>query len=332
MRMGRITQAHFVLLAALLLAVTGCKKVPDLTGMTEQEARERLEGKKLKAGQITTAKKGETAGTVVDQDPKPGAKIPDDMTVALVLEAGGETKPKPVGDTGESSIAAVPDLTGKTQADAETALTNAGLGRGSLDVVVDNHPEGTVFFQDPPANLQVASGTLVNIKVASSGMVAVPSVVGDTEPVARQKLVSAELAVGEVTPVIAAGAVGAVVEQNPDPGVRVAKGQPVRLKIRQASAFVPNVVGQSRKDALIALFQRDLAPVISWSVNPNLPPAQEDIVNSQSIAPNLEVAKETRVGLIVLTRTKRVRIPVLVERTGRTKALTGLAVREFTRP
>ncbi|MCW5981491.1 MAG: PASTA domain-containing protein [Bryobacteraceae bacterium] len=328
--MSRTIRVHSILLAALLLALAGCKKTPDLIGMTEKEARETLERKNLNAGQVTTAKRGETPGTVVDQDPKPGEKIPDDKTIALVLEAGGEVTPEPTGDPDEPQISTVPDLTGKTQADAETALTEAHLARGAIDVVVENHPEGTVFFQDPPAGTRVPAATLVNIKVASSGAAPVPNVVGDTQEAAQRKLVEAGLALGDVTPVIGVpGGIGRVVEQNPDAGVRVAKGQPVRVKVRQASARVPNVAGKHRKDAQIDLFTRELTPVITWLYNPRTLPAQEELVVSQSIAANTEVAKQTRVGISVRTRIKRSSIPEVVSRSGATRALTGPSVAEF---
>jgi hypothetical protein len=66
-------------MAVLLLAfMTGCNQVPDLTGMTKDQAQEALVKKKLLLGTVTTTNvAGKTAGTVVDQDPKPKGKIPD---------------------------------------------------------------------------------------------------------------------------------------------------------------------------------------------------------------------------------------------------------------
>src|SRR5262249_23443850 len=92
------------LLAALLaiLGTASCsKKMPDVVGKDQQAATKELEDLKLTV-QVTTQKTGKPPGTVIDQDPKAKAKLPDNKTVSLVVEAGGSgttttTNQPPVG-------------------------------------------------------------------------------------------------------------------------------------------------------------------------------------------------------------------------------------------
>jgi beta-lactam-binding protein with PASTA domain len=263
------------LLAAVVLFCAGCRKVPDLTGMTKEEALETLKGRKLKAGEMTTAKRGKTPGTVVDQDPKPRAKLPPDKTIALVFEpASGETAPagnvaSPVSSAkpgGPDAGATVPDVMAKSQSDAQAALTAAGLVPGSVETVVSDQPEGKVFYQDPPAKLEVRSGTAVNLKIAGRATVMVPNLVGKIQSEAEKMLLDASLTVGAVTPMASTAGepAGAVITQSPEAGVEIAKGQAVSMRVKMDSATiaVPPLVGTAGTDALIALVKKGLTPIV----------------------------------------------------------------------
>jgi beta-lactam-binding protein with PASTA domain len=301
------------LCACLLLVLAGCSKVPDLTGMTREEVDETLKSKKLKAGAVRTAKQGKTAATVVDQDPKPGAKIPDDKTIALVFEPGagvaGTADPKT--DTGNSGAAdpplttsTVPVLIGKTQAEAEQTIDAGGLMRGTIDVVVNDQPEGKVFFQDPPASTQVKRGTLVNLKIASSATVKVPKVIGLSQNDADAALRNAQLTLGDVTPVVVTvgGPVGSIVLQNPNADLQVARGTPVAVNVKQDSTTVPAVLEMNSTLAQNALFRAGLQPAQTSRYDPNLAPALEGTISQQTVVPGTLVAKGSVVGIVMRTR------------------------------
>lgn len=84
------TRNRVLAFALLALLVTGCKKkVPDLTGLSQQEATEQLADSKLKLGTVTTVAGKGKPGTVVDQDPKPGSSVEKEAKVAVVLEQAG---------------------------------------------------------------------------------------------------------------------------------------------------------------------------------------------------------------------------------------------------
>ncbi len=313
-------------LAVLLLAFgTGCSKVPDLTGMTQAQAQAELTKDKLQTGAITyTNQPGATPGTVVDQDPKPKGKIPDNKTVALVLQAvatsgtgataGGNTGGTPTAGgtpttggtpatggtqgTANPNLIPVPNLNGQTQAGAEAVLNQIGLVPGAMTVVLNDKPAGKVFDQDPPANTSVPLGTIVNLSISSDAMVTVPSVLGQPQAAAEQLIKNAQL-IPQSDPEIHQGGdpVGSVFDQNPAQGLRIAKGQAVILKVKQEAAVVPHVVGAMLQDAQIRLYQNNLTPVVHY-VND---PANFGKVTAQTVPDNTPLAKYSPVGITVGT-------------------------------
>jgi len=304
----------FGAVAVLLLAfATGCSKVPDLTGMTQAQAQDALTKDKLQLGAVTFSNQpGKTAGTVLDQDPKPKAKIPDNKTIAIVLQAaptngttgsgstagntGGTTTTGGTQNSGNPNLIPVPNLSGLSQNDAEAALNQLGLIPGAVNVVLNDKPAGKVFEQDPPAATSVPPGTIVNLSVSSDAIVAVPQVTGMTQAAAEQAIRIANL-VPQSEPEIHPGAdpVGNVFDQNPAQGLRVAKGQPVVLKVKQDAAVVPHVVGQTMQQAQITLYQANLTPVVHYVLDPN----NVGKVTAQTEPDNKNVAKGAPVGITV---------------------------------
>lgn len=303
-------------LAALTLAVTtACNKVPDLTGMTKDQAQTALAKDKLQVGTVTFANQpGKTAGTVIDQDPKPKEKIPDNKTVALVLQSdgssaqggssgstnGNNTNTTGGNTTGGSqsqnpSTIAVPNLNGQTQNDAEAMLNQIGLVPGNMSVVLNDKPAGKVFDQDPPAGTSVQVGTVVNLSIASDALVTVPQVTGQPQAAAEQMIKNAQL-IPQTEFDIHPGPdpVGSVFECQTQ-GLRIAKGQPIVLKVKQEAATVPHVVGQNLQQAQLTLYQSNLTPVVHYVHDP----ANVLRVTSQTYPDNYSLAKYSPVGITV---------------------------------
>jgi beta-lactam-binding protein with PASTA domain len=95
----------------------------------------------------------------------------------------------------------VPDFTGLTRADAETALTNAGLVVGTVSTTSSPAvPAGSIISSNPASSTLVAPGSTVNLEVSSGPApeVAVPNVTGLTRTAAETALRNAGLMVGEV--------------------------------------------------------------------------------------------------------------------------------------
>ncbi len=140
--------------------------VPDLSGKTVEEATAALKAKGLTLGKQTTAADDTVPkDQVVSQDPSSGTQVDSGTAVSVVVSTGPEAVP-------------VPDLVGKTEAQAKAALEQAGLQLGDVSEVDSTDQEkGHVVSSNPASGDQVAKDTKVAIAIAS-GKVAVPNVVG----------------------------------------------------------------------------------------------------------------------------------------------------------
>jgi len=127
--------------------------VPDVTGSDISSARSEITGAGLKVGSVSEddGSSGQSAGTVVAQDPDGGASVAKDTSVNLVIAAEGG--------------ASVPDVTGSDQATARSKLESLGFNVTSSGAE-STQPEGTVIDQEPSAGSSVPAGSTVTIIVA----------------------------------------------------------------------------------------------------------------------------------------------------------------------
>ncbi|NLV41497.1 MAG: PASTA domain-containing protein, partial [Candidatus Hydrogenedentes bacterium] len=163
--------------------------VPNLAGMTLEQAETELTGAGLILGTVTSVYSDAVpAGEIISQDPAAGAAAGAGDAVNVVISLG----PEPV---------AVPNVVGLTQAAAEAALTGAGLTLGAVtESYSDTVPAGQVMSQTPAAGTEVLPNTAVDIEVSlGPEPVAVPDVVGLTQAAAEAALTGAGLTLGAVT-------------------------------------------------------------------------------------------------------------------------------------
>jgi beta-lactam-binding protein with PASTA domain len=114
----------------------------------------------------------------------------------------------------------IPDLTGKRLLDAESQLSDRGLGMRIEDRVFSPQPVDAVVRQSPQAGIRVKTGQRVHV-VLSLGQqrVTIPAIENDSSRTARIELLRSGLQIGEISsthfPDFPADAVMA---QNPAPG------------------------------------------------------------------------------------------------------------------
>ena len=127
--------------------------VPNVVGKTLESAKERL---------AETGFSYRTVGsgdTVTDQTPAGGAIVPNNATLVLYL---GEEKP--------DGLCTVPDVTGKTAAEANRLLTNAGLILKMAGTTSANSGNVRAMSQDRPAGSEVKAGTVVTVQFGDSSV------------------------------------------------------------------------------------------------------------------------------------------------------------------
>lgn len=125
--------------------------VPNVIGMTVEEAKERM-----KERGFTCKVEGE-GEAITDQTPVGGAIIPGKSTV--VLYAGAE---KP------DTMCTVPSLVGRTAAEANTAVTNAGLLIRFTGTTSSDSSSVLVFSQELEAGSQVEAGTVITVRLGDT--------------------------------------------------------------------------------------------------------------------------------------------------------------------
>ncbi|MCW2713274.1 MAG: protein kinase, partial [Frankiales bacterium] len=141
------------------------RAVPDLVGMTREQATAALSGLGLPVGTVTEQFSPREAGTVLAADPVPGSQLPPQTPVALVLSKGVEVLP-------------VPDVRGKERKVAEKALKDGGFAVAVSEAFSEDVAAGLVLDQAPPTG-SAPRGTSIALAVSKGPeLITVPNVVG----------------------------------------------------------------------------------------------------------------------------------------------------------
>jgi PASTA domain-containing protein len=141
--------------------------VPNVVGLAQAAAQSALAGAGLSVGAVTTANSSTVPqGAVISQNPASGASVASGSAVALVVSLG----PAPV-------TVLVPNVVGLAQAAAQSALTGAGLGLGTVTSANSaTVPAGVVISQNPASGASVTQGSAVALVVSLGPAAAGPAV------------------------------------------------------------------------------------------------------------------------------------------------------------
>lgn len=144
----------FRFMTGLTAAPSGAVPVPNFVGQSLDDARTTAESLGLSLDATPQETPGKPVGTIVSQDPPVGTQVDRGSTVKVAVATG-------------STTVAVPDIRGKTEADALAALFAAGLANGTPSRQYDaTVPEGQVVSQGVAPGTQVAKGTPVDYVVS----------------------------------------------------------------------------------------------------------------------------------------------------------------------
>lgn len=134
----------------------GNGKVPDVTGKTEDEARELLEANNFEVGNVSTGASELEKGKVFKQSPEAGSTEKEGTSVDLVLSDGSQMK------------VAVPYLIGKDIDTARKELEDLGLKPGKINYESSTtYSVNQVMWQQYDANKEVSKGTSVKLTVST---------------------------------------------------------------------------------------------------------------------------------------------------------------------
>jgi eukaryotic-like serine/threonine-protein kinase len=131
------------------------KKVPGVIGDSEAAASSALTGAGFNPSTETEVTSSAPAGTVVHQDPGGGSTATAGSTVTITIARA-------------PAKATVPSVTGQTSAQAQTAISAAGLSPSVSTRPVSNSAKvGTVVTQSPPGGSKRKKGSTVHIVVGT---------------------------------------------------------------------------------------------------------------------------------------------------------------------
>ncbi len=194
-----------------------------------------------------------------DRDPerssRAGVWVLLGLLAAALIALGVLVLPSLMGDdTPTVQTVQVPDVTGRTEAQARTALTALGLVPAIEQATSDEVPRGSVVQQSPLAAISVPRGSDVTLTVSTGrGTATVPDLVGQTAAQADALLKAQGLVLGEVDSQESTEPKNTVLSSRPGAGETATKGTGVALTVSSGSVQVPNVIGRTLPDAIETL-------------------------------------------------------------------------------
>jgi len=131
-------------------------EVPDVTNLPQADAERRLEAEGFEVSVDREESTSVEKGRVIRTDPEPGASAELGSNVTMVVSTGAP----------EPETQRVPDVTGRSEAEAESILNNAGFRVSKRNqTVVRESDDGIVLEQSPEGGREAERGATVTIVV-----------------------------------------------------------------------------------------------------------------------------------------------------------------------
>jgi beta-lactam-binding protein with PASTA domain len=220
-------------------------EVPDLTGMTTEEAEYAITNAGFRQGTISEKDSHSPQGMVIDQIPS----------------AGSLTLPEGLIDIKISKIVYIemPNIVGLDIDSAQDILANSRLEVGEITEKASKSRPGTVLNQSIEAGTKTEVCSLVDIVVAAKEIVEVPGLVGKKLDMAKYLIRSARLKTGNIVKQVSDEKADTVLNQDPHAGSKVVEGEHVDLIISTTEALkVPDVTGKHINTARTILENKEL--------------------------------------------------------------------------
>ena len=274
----------------IVLATTGKKggplAVPNLVGLTLDQAKKQLASEGLKTGTVSKQVSDKPTNQVLSTNPNVGMAVSAGSTVDLTVSDG--------------SLAVkvdVPNVVGQQLPDAETALQQAGF-QVSVSLSTQNPtpqaPINSVISQDPSSGKASKGSTITLTVVASPTAVPVPTLTGQPSSQASALLSQANLTLGsQSTACSDSYGKSLIVSSNPSSGQNVAPQSAVNITVSSGpcSTVVPDVSGETVSQAVITLQNVGLTASTSCAqssiVSPPTDPAAGQRVNLSPTSPTI---------------------------------------------
>jgi serine/threonine-protein kinase len=219
-------------------------KVPQLVGLSEQQAISAIQAKHWQVQRLDGRKDGAKKGEVITQHPDQGQSLDEKKTVTITVSLG-------------NTLVSVPsDLKGKTLEEANAALTAAGFTLGTQTKQHDETvPAGSIIDLDPATPPQLPKGDPVNVIVSDGpeprAVPAIPRTSTFEQATAAIKAV--QLVPARKEDFSDDVPEGQIIGTDPPAGTAVARDSTVTIIVSKGFHAIPDVHGQSVQDAATQL-------------------------------------------------------------------------------
>ena len=220
---------------------SGKVTVPDVRGMSEENARALLNKKRLGIHVVTRKEsKKYKAGKISKQTPEAGEKVSKHTKVEVVVSSGLVGSKK-----------AIPDVRGMSETEAQNELEDAGFKVTSSFQYDDSVESGKVISTTPEAGTKAEKGSTVTMLVSQgSDKKTVPDVRGMADATAQSTIKSYGFNVGTVTYDYSDSVEkGMVISQTVEPGTKASAGTSISITVSngpkpEEKIEIQNFVGQ----------------------------------------------------------------------------------------
>lgn len=202
---------------------SGKVTVPDVRGMSEENARALLNKKRLGIHVVTRKEsKKYKAGKISKQTPEAGEKVSKHTKVEVVVSSGLVGSKK-----------AIPDVSGMSETEAQNELEDAGFKVTSSFQYDDSVESGKVISTTPVAGTKAEKGSTVTMLVSQgSDKKTVPDVRGMADATAQSTIKSYGFNVGTVTYDYSDSVEkGMVISQTVEPGTKASAGTSISITV-----------------------------------------------------------------------------------------------------
>lgn len=234
-------------------------KVPDLRGMTEEEAKKVLKDKKYDMTLVVDSEEESTTyekGQIIKQTPGSNKEVKKKTVIKVVISSGKKEETK-----------AIPDVSGKDQSEALQLLSEAGFTNVKVDKsrfeTSSEYDQDEVIRTEPSANTEVALDEEINLIVSlGENKPEVPNVIGMTQSSAVSALEAKGLEVSVEEDYHDSTEKGKVFYQSKRAGTRVTEGSTIIIRVskgkKQVEVTVPDIIGKSKTYAKNSLEAQQL--------------------------------------------------------------------------
>ena len=214
--------------------------MPETTGRTLTDVQADLDALGLHTQVEEEFSDDIDTGSVTRSDPEGGSSVHKRAEVQLYVSKGVDMK-------------TVPEVTGKSQDEAQRSLTDAGLAVGAVtDAYSEDVPQGQVISQSVAAGTSLAHDSAVDI-VLSKGRepLTVPTLSGLSASAAKSAIEDLGLVAAPTEAYSDTVAEGQVISQQTREGSTLHRGDSVAYTVSKGpeKVAIPDVVGLQREEA-----------------------------------------------------------------------------------